>query len=264
MEAMTTMTNELLINAARSLINRIKRREAVSPLVFAKRLIEPDLWQEKVLLSDAKQLILNCSRQTGKSTITAFLASHTAIFTPESLVLLVCPSERQSAELLRKVKAILAQTPGIDYSRDSVLTVELANGSRVIALPSAESNLRGFSAPEMIIVDEASRCDDALFYGLKPMLATNQGKLILLSSPFGRRGFFFDVWTNGENWERFTVKATDCERITPEFLASEKASMPSFIYEQEYFCAFTDSDTQIFPSELIQSSINKELKAVVW
>jgi hypothetical protein len=264
MEAMTTMTNELLINAARSLINRIRRREAVSPLVFAKRLIEPDLWQENVLLSDAKQLILNCSRQTGKSTITAFLASHAAIFTPESLVLLVCPSERQSGELLRKIKAILAQTPGIDYSRDAVLQVELGNGSRILALPSAEANLRGFSAPSMVIIDEASRCDDNLFYSLKPMMAVGNGKLILLSSPFGRRGFFFDVWTNGENWTRFTVKATDCERITPEFLASEKASMPSFIYEQEYECAFTDSTSQIFSSELIESSINKELKAVVW
>ncbi len=257
-------TNQFLNDAARSLINRIKRREAVSPLVFAERLIDTDLWQENVLLSDAKQLILNCSRQTGKSTITAFLASHTAIFTPESLVLLVCPSERQSAELLRKIKSILAQTPGIDYSRDAVLQVELGNGSRILALPSAEANLRGFSAPSMVVIDEASRCEDALFYSLKPMMAVGRGKMILLSSPFGRRGFFYDVWINGENWERFTVKATDCERITPEFLESEKNSMPEFVYRQEYFCEFTDKDTQIFPSELIENSINTNLKAVAW
>jgi phage FluMu gp28-like protein len=144
------------------------------------------------------------------------------------------------------------------------LQVELSNGSRILALPSAEANLRGFSAPSMVIIDEASRCDDNLFYSLKPMMAVGNGKLILLSSPFGRRGFFFDVWTNGENWERFTVKATDCERITPEFLQSEKASMPEFIFRQEYLCEFTDSTSQIFPSELIESSINKELKAVVW
>jgi hypothetical protein len=264
MEAMTMMTNELLTNAARSLVIRIKRREAVSPLVFAERLIDPDLWQENVLLSDAKQLILNCSRQTGKSTITAFLASHTAIFTPESLVLLVCPSERQSGELLRKIKSILAQTPGIDYSRDAVLQVELGNGSRILALPSAEANLRGFSAPSMVVIDEASRCDDNLFYSLKPMMAVGQGKMILLSSPFGRRGFFYETWINGENWERFTVKATDCERITPEFLESEKNSMPEFVFRQEYFCEFTDSDTQIFPSELIENSINPSLKAIAW
>ncbi len=264
MEAMTTMTNELLTNAARSLINRIKRREAVSPLVFAERLIDPDSWQADLLQSDSAKIILNCSRQTGKSTITAFLAAHTAIFTPESLVLLVCPSERQSGELLRKIKAILAQTPGVDFSRDAVLQVELGNGSRILALPSAEANLRGFSAPEMVVIDEASRCDDGLFYGLKPMMAVGQGKMILLSSPYGRRGFFYETWINGENWERFTVKATDCERITPEFLESEKNSMPEFVYRQEYFCEFTDSDTQIFSSELIEASVNSRLKAVAW
>ncbi len=262
MEAM--MTNELLTNAARSLINKIKRREAVSPLVFAERLIDPDSWQKNVLLSDAKQLILNCSRQTGKSMITAFLASHTAIFTPGSLVLLVCPSERQSGELLRKIKDILANTPDVDFSRDAILQVELGNGSRILALPSAEANLRGFSAPSMVIIDEASRCDDALFYSLKPMMAVGRGKMVLLSSPFGRRGFFYETWTSGENWERFTVKATDCKRITPEFLQSEKKSMPEFVFEQEYMCAFVDSDTQIFSSELIENSINPSLKAVAW
>jgi hypothetical protein len=264
MEAMTMMTSELLTNAAQSLINKIRARESGSPLIFAERLIVADKWQKSVLLSDAKQIILNCSRQTGKSTITAFLAAHTAIFTPESLVLLVCPSERQSGELLRKIKDILANTPGIDFSRDAILQVELGNGSRILALPSAEANLRGFSAPAMVCIDEASRCDDALFYSLKPLMAIGRGKMILLSSPFGRRGFFYNVWENGENWKRFTVKATDCPRISKEFLDAEKNSMPEFIFRQEYLCEFIDNETQIFPSELIENSINPSLKAFAW
>lgn len=259
------LTNEFLNDAARRVLSRIRRREAANPLLFAERVgFTPDAWQENVLLSNAKQLILNCSRQSGKSTITAFLAAHTAIFTPESLVLLVCPSERQSSELLRKIRGILERVPDIDFSRDAVLQVEMSNGSRVLALPSAEANLRGFSAPEMVIIDEASRCSDELFYSLKPMLAVGGGRLVLLSSPFGRRGFFFDVWTSGESWERFTIKSTDCERITPEFLESEKKSMPEFVFEQEYMCAFTDADTQVFSSELIEASINFNLKAVIW
>lgn len=259
------LTNQILSDATRNLLNRFKRREATNPVLFAERIgFSPDAWQSDVLLSQTKQLILNCSRQVGKSATTAVLAAHRAIYMPNSLILIVCPTERQSGELLRKVKNILSTIVDIDYSRDSVLTVELGNGSRVLALPSSESNIRSFSAVDLLLIDEASRCADDVYFAVRPMLAVSGGQIVLLSSPFGRRGFFYDVWTNGENWERFTVQATDCERITPEFLESEKNSMPEFVFRQEYFCEFTDSETQIFPSEMIEAAINPGLKAVVW
>lgn len=258
------LTNQILSDATRNLLNRFKRREAMNPVLFAERIgFVPDDWQSDVLMSEAKQLILNCSRQVGKSATTAVLAAHTAIYKPNSLILIICPTERQSGELLRKIKGILLKTD-VDFSRDSILQVELENNSRILALPSSESNIRSFSAVNLLLCDEASRIDDAVFFAVKPMLAVSGGQMVLLSSPFGRRGFFYDVWTNGESWERFTVKATDCERITPEFLESEKNSMPEFVFRQEYFCEFTDSDTQIFPSELIEAAINPNLKAVVW
>jgi hypothetical protein len=54
--------------------------------------LEPDPWQAEVLRSDAKRILLNCSRQSGKSTITAALALHTTIFQPGSLVLCLSPT----------------------------------------------------------------------------------------------------------------------------------------------------------------------------
>ncbi len=257
-------TSQFLNDAARNLISKFRRREADNPVDFAERIgFLPDVWQSDVLRSDSKKIILNCSRQVGKSSITAVLAAHTAIYKPNSLILIVCPSERQSGELLRKIKSILLQTD-VDFSRDSVLQVELENNSRILALPSSESNIRSFSAVNLLLCDEASRIDEAVFFAVKPMLAVSKGKIVLLSSPFGRRGFFYETWVNGENWERFTVEATDCKRITPEFLESEKNSMPEFVFRQEYFCEFTDKDTQIFPSELIENSINPSLKSVAW
>jgi len=260
------IANQFLNNAFQSLLGKRRRREAVNPVLFAERIsFTPDPWQANVLESDKQKTILNCSRQSGKSTITAILAAHKVVFNPSSLVLIVCPSERQSSELLRKIREILLKTD-LDFDRNSVLTIELENKSRVLALPSAESNLRGFSAPSLVVIDEASRCDDSLFYSLKPMLAVGNGQMILLSSPFGRRGFFYDVWTNGNEaeWQKIEITALDCPRITDDFLESEKASMPEFLYLQEYHCKFVDTDTQIFPSELIENSINPSLKAVAW
>src|SRR5216683_1901882 len=63
----------------------------------------PDPWQRELLLSRDRQLLLNCSRQSGKSTVVSALALHTALFVPGALVLLLSPSLRQSAEIFRKV-----------------------------------------------------------------------------------------------------------------------------------------------------------------
>jgi hypothetical protein len=256
-----------LSDAAKRLINKLRRREADNPLAFAERIgFSPDAWQSDVLLSDSKKLILNCSRQSGKSTTTAVLSSHKAIHKPDSLILIVCPSERQSGELLRKIKAVLSKTPDVGFDRNSTLTVEMSNGSRILALPSSEANIRTFSAVDLLILDEASRIDDAVFFAVRPMLAVSGGQQILLSTPNGKRGFFYETWTNGSEteWQKIEITALDCPRITDDFLESEKASMPLFLFEQEYFCKFTDKDTQIFPSEMIESAINTNLKAVYW
>ena len=61
----------------------------------------PDAQQTEVLLSNAKRGILNCSRQWGKSTVTAAKAVHRAYTRPGCLVLVASPGERQSAEFLR-------------------------------------------------------------------------------------------------------------------------------------------------------------------
>src|SRR5262249_46392292 len=62
-----------------------------------------DPWQRDVMLSREKQLLLNCCRQSGKSTVVAALALHTALFTPGSLTVVLSPTQRQSAELGRKI-----------------------------------------------------------------------------------------------------------------------------------------------------------------
>src|ERR1035437_4701637 len=66
-------------------------------------------------------------------------------------------------------------------------------GSRICSLPGDPKTIRGFSAPALILEDEAAFVDDELFAAIKPMLAVSRGQLILMSTPFGRRGHFFDT-----------------------------------------------------------------------
>ena len=66
--------------------------------------VEPDPWQEDLLKSSSDRVLLNCSRQSGKSTISAIIALHRALYYPGSLMLCLAPALRQSQELFGKIQ----------------------------------------------------------------------------------------------------------------------------------------------------------------
>src|SRR5438552_7301881 len=104
--------------------------------------------------------------------------------------------------------------------------IGFANGSRIVALPGNEDTVRGFSAVSLVLIDEASRVSDSLYRALRPMLAVRNGDLWLMSTPNGARGFFYQEWTHGDDrWHKIEAPATECERISPDFLEGERAAM---------------------------------------
>src|ERR1700733_9557042 len=182
--------------------------------------------RRRSVLSDAKRGILNCTRQWGKSTIAAAKAVHRAYTREKSLVLVASPTDRQSAELLRKAAemvAFLGIRPRGDGDNETSLL--LPNGSRIVGLPGMEGTTRGFSAVSLLLIDEAARVDDAMYKALRPMLAVGQGDLWLMSTPCGKRGFFYDAWQHEAGWEKVQVTATECARIRAEFLEEERGAM---------------------------------------
>jgi hypothetical protein len=224
-----------------------------------------DAMQARVLGTTSKRGILNCCRQWGKSTITAAKAVHQAYHTPESLTLVVSPSGRQSGEFLRKA-ATFVRKLGIHPKGDgdNEISLELPNGSRIVGLPGTEATIRGFSAVSLLLVDEASRCSDDLYLAMRPMLAVSDGTLWLMSTPMGKRGFFYETWANGgPEWERFRAPGEECGRIKKEFLEEERAIMGERWFRQEYECEFEDTVSGIFGRELVESAITDDVEPLV-
>jgi hypothetical protein len=220
-----------------------------------------DWWQEKVVDSRSKRLLLNCSRQIGKSTITAVLVIHTALYDPNSLILLLSPSERQSQELFRKCLEIYASIGRpVDADAENKLSLELDNGSRIHALPGKEGTIRGFSGVSLLVVDEASRVPDALYASVRPMLAVSGGRLIVLSTPFGKRGWFYEACKKKGQWDYYEIPATECRRITEEFLRDEEEAYGWYWVQQEFFCKFHDTVESAFRAEDIEQLIKPEVE----
>src|SRR5271169_1892824 len=199
----------------------------LDPAAFAEDRLgfQPDPWQTQVLRSRSPWILLNCCRQSGKSTTTALVALHTAIYNP-GLILLVSPSLRQSKELFAKVMGFLkGLDPAEALEEDNKSSCELASGARIVSLPGDPDTLRGFSAPKLIIKDEAALVSDAMQAALDPMLAVSNGRLIELSSPNGRRGHFYENWEHGENVERIKIVGSQCPRISAEFLKQQRRKL---------------------------------------
>ncbi len=216
----------------------------------------PDPWQQNLLRSYSSRVLMLCSRQAGKSTTAAALALRTALLTSRALVLLLSASWRQSAELFEAHVRRLHRALGcpVAISRESALRMELANGSRVISLPGTEETIRGFSGVSLLVVDEAARVPDALYYSVRPMLAVSGGKLVCLTTPFGRRGWFHDAWHSTEHWERVRITAEQCPRIAAAFLEEERQALGERWFRQEYLCSFEDLVDAVFRSEDIMAA----------
>lgn len=230
---------------------------AIDPATFARGAgFEPDEWQAKALRSPSPRLLFCCARQTGKSETGALMALHTAIHRPESLVLLVSPGERQSSELFRKVARLYDKLGRpLRAEAESLTRLEFTNGSRVVGVPGSERTVRGFSAPALIIADEASRIEDSYYRALAPMLATGGGRFVVMSTPFGVSGWFWQLWhEGGPEWERFRVPATACPRISAAFLSEQRRSMPAWSFAQEFECQFReDAGAAVFDADAVDA-----------
>ena len=84
---------------------------------------------------------------------------------------------------------------------------------------------------------------EALYYAVRPMLATTQGRLIALSTPNGKRGWLYDEWTNGKGWEKTKVPATECPRISAAHLKEERETLGETYFRQEYECEFLEVES---------------------
>jgi hypothetical protein len=223
---------------------------------------QPDAAQERALRTGSRRVVMNCTRQWGKSTVTAAKAVHQAYTVAESLTLVVSPSARQTGEFLRKAGGFVRRLKlAAKGDGDNEMSLMLPNRSRIVGVPGNESTVRGFSAVSLLLVDEAARVEDEMYLAIRPMLAVSNGTLWLMSTPFGKRGFFYETWAEGgAEWERVRVPAEECPRIQRAFLEEERRTMGERWYHQEYECEFVDAMSGIFDRELVEQAMTRDVK----
>jgi hypothetical protein len=223
----------------------------------------PDSWQEEVLRERPKRALMLCCRQAGKTLTAAAAALHEALYREGALVLIIAPTQRQSAELLRRSRFLLTGLrPAVAISAESTYLLELANGSRIISLPATEDTIRGYSSVSLLIIDEAARVPDELYYTLRPMLVVSNGRLLGLTTPAGQRGWFYEAWVSDQPWTRIKIIAEECPRIAAAVLAEERETMTAEMFASEWECEFGDTIDSVFSHADVTAALDPSLSAL--
>lgn len=187
------------------LIGYLSRQEYVRLLGF-----EPFAWQDAILNSTSPRIVINAARQAGKSTITSADPCWTGKYKDKSLSIVLAPSESQSQDDMEKVQSFVAMDSTYPQYAPAATHIRIENGSKIRVVP-ARQTARGKSKPNIVILDEASQIDDLIYTEIVlPMFTDNPGRLIMLSTPYGKQGFFWDTFCNLEPddpWERYEVRS---------------------------------------------------------
>jgi hypothetical protein len=241
--------------------------KSVNPVKFARSLgFEPEPWQADFLLSTHPRIIMNCPRGAGKSILTAIIALHHALYTPNAFVLMFSRSERQSMELFRKVINFFKRLEfSVTPMAESAHRLELGNKSRILSLPSSIETVLGYHDVTLLVIDEAALVKEGLYKRARPMLDHRSGRMLILSTPFGRRGFFFREWQDSEKnpntiWHGITVTTDECTHMTKKFLAEERQKLGERAYRAEYECSFEENEESLFRYDLIERAISDDVE----
>jgi len=216
---------------------------------------EPFKYQVEFLNSETKRISFRSGRQVGKTTICAMKAIHHALNRDKAVVVILSPTQRQSSLMFRKVRAYTQHYMiKLEVTNESQTMLGFQNGSEIHSLPGNNPDtIRGFS-PTMLIIDEAAFVKDEVYVAAEPSLAATNGQLILVSTPFGKRGRFYQAFQE-DVFEKYHIKSVNSPLITEEFLEGMKGSKTELEYMQEFEGEFLEEQDTYFGRDLVLSGI---------
>lgn len=295
----------IIANVAAGRVTLAERLLLEPELIFLRAAMKPDPWQT-YCMRQYRNTMSCVSRQRGKTSVAAAKAIAVAITQAPADVIYTARALRQVREFQRRcrflynairrprgkplpfnVKDLDINEKLTDYDweqlprlvNDNIFEMKLANGSRIIGIPAKEETVRGYDNIRLVIIDEAARVPDNFFQSVGAFLATTRGTMDVYSTPFGKRGWFYN-FMEGEkaldsDWVRVRVAVLGCHhrhhtipmcdycrantnlRMTKSWLAAERRRIGDRWWGQEYETDFNEAVGQLIPQHDINSAFGR-------
>lgn len=204
-----------------------------------------------------KRVILCYSRQSGKSVLAEILLIE-YLFKKNTFNAYISPTFQLGRKVYKEITQLLENSGVIKKANSTTLTIETIYGS-TLQFFSAEAYtaIRGTTVSGVLIIDEAAYIQDVLpngenFWGnvVMPLTKARKPLTVMISTPCGKTGFFYDFYLRALNKEEgtaFLVRTIyDDGLVTKEEIEEIKKSIPAKAFEQEFECKFLDSSLTFF------------------
>jgi hypothetical protein len=105
----------------------------------------------------------------------------------------------------------------------------------------------------ILFIDEAAHHEDNKIEAIEPAIMAKHGRIIAISTPNGRRGWFYNKYTEpGEKTIKLWYPSSANPNITAEQLEHKRLTKAKFWFEQEYLAKFIDwSGNAFLPKEVM-------------
>lgn len=205
---------------------------------------------------DIREIVMNFSRQSGKTTMAEILLIETMV-KKKCNCAYISPSYSQGKKVFREITQLLGQTKLIAKKNSTDLTISLINGSYLqFFTAQSPTAIRGNTISGLLVIDEAAYLpettpDGQLLWSMviQPITKAKKPKILFISTPNGKQGLFYDKYLEGLNSD--TVKTVECNIYTDSTISKEeieelKATTPPLAFKQEFLCEFLDSALTVF------------------
>ena len=200
--------------------------------------------------------IAKLPRQTGKSTVVVSYLLHYALFNDSANIGILANKASTARDLLGRLQTAYENLP--KWLQQGVIawnkgSMELENGSKIMAASTSASAVRGMSF-NIIFLDEfafvPNHIADDFFSSVYPTISSGQKtKVIIISTPYGMN-HFYKLWVDAQNqrnnyiwtevhwsevpgrdakWKEETIKNTSERQFTQEFECEFLGSVDTLI-----------------------------------
>ncbi len=211
---------------------------------------------------EEKRIAALWSRQTGKSTAIAYYCTYKILTQPNYKIMIVSPTQRQSGELYEKMRSIITRSNVFSkfVTKSTQTEIQVANGSRVISLPSGPegASIRGFTADTLILEECGEMKDKVVNEVCMPMIAATKGQVIKIGTPKGKNNFWQSCYGKET---KYWLSHIDYKigikygQTTKEFIEEQRNNLTDLEFKTEYEAKFIEDSDCYFRQVLIDSCI---------
>ena len=179
---------------------------------------------------------------------------------PHTFNAYISPTFAQGKKVFAELTQLLDGTGIIKKANAADLKIESVYGA-TLKFFSMESptSIRGNTVSGILVMDEAaffptqlSTGEDPYYNVIFPIIKARKPKVLIISTPNGRQGMYYDLYLKAFNGEKgyyqLTATIYDDDLITNEEIEELKRGYPPLAFKQEFEVEFLDNALTVFPN----------------